>query len=428
MCSETTVICIGLTPVPRRRSIAPHRPRTRKPRLAHPPSAAPDDSDALFAQASALVPALAAREAAATAARDVPPETIEDYHRAGLLRVLQPRRFGGQQASFGLFSRIVETLAEGCASSAWVYAVLGEHQWIIGCMPERAQIDVWGDDPRAVASSSLAPRETARRTDGGWRLSGRFPFSSGSSHAQWAIIGARCPDAAEALATRYLLVPMREIEIIDDWHVLGLRATGSRTLHLRDVFVPAHRSVALRDLYDGTTPGALVHPDYDVLRAPRGFLVPFSLAPVGFTLGRRALALTAVALRTRLSRGLRPVAGSEVVQSQLGEAAAAIEVATLVLHARRDASMALLHGGRPITEADILRNRRDITYALHEVRRGVDRLVEINGARTVYDSDALQMLVRDIQTISTHYTVSRHAAMVPYGRLLLGLPPDTGEA
>jgi 3-hydroxy-9,10-secoandrosta-1,3,5(10)-triene-9,17-dione monooxygenase len=397
----------------------------RKPRLARTHSTAPGEAEALFDQASALVPALIARAAAATAARDIPRETIDDYHRAGILRVLQPRRFGGHQGSFGLFSRIVETLAEGCASSAWVYAVLGEHQWIIGCMPEQAQIDVWGDDPCAVASSSLAPRETARRTTGGWRLSGRFPFSSGNSHAQWAIIGASCPDAADTLATRYLLVPMREIEIIDDWHVLGLRATGSRTLSLHDVFVPAHRTVALRDLYDGTTPGARV---YDLLRAPRGFLVPFSLAPVGFSPGRRALALTAEGLRTRLSRGVRRMADSEVVQLQLGEAGAAIEVATLVLHARREESMTILRSGRAITDADILRNRRDITFALHELRRGVDRLVEISGARTVYDTDPLQMLVRDIHTITTHYTVSRHAAMVPYGRMLLGLAPEAGEA
>jgi alkylation response protein AidB-like acyl-CoA dehydrogenase len=389
---------------------------------------APGETEALFEQASALVPALAAREAAATATRDIPRETIEDYHRAGILRVLQPRRFGGHQAPFDLFSRIVEKLAEGCASSAWVYAVLGEHQWIIACMPEQAQIDVWGDDPRAVACSSLAPRATAQRATGGWRLSGQFPFSSGSSHAQWAIIGARCPDAAEHVATRYLLVPTREIEIIDDWHVLGLRATGSRTLLLRDVFVPEHRTVALRDLYDGSTPGARVHPDYDLLRAPRGFLVPFSLAPVGFSPGRRALAVTAEALRTRLSRGVRRMADSEVVQLQLGEAGAAIEVATLVLHARREESMAILRSGRAILDDDILRNRRDITFALHEVRRGVDRLVEITGARAVYDSDPLQMLARDLQAIMTHYTVNRQAAMVPYGRLLLGLAPEAGEA
>ena len=77
-------------------------------------------------------------EAAANAGRSVPNETVADFRRLGILRVMQPRRFGGHQASFDIFSRIVETLAEGCAASAWVYAVLAEHQWIIACMPDQA--------------------------------------------------------------------------------------------------------------------------------------------------------------------------------------------------------------------------------------------------------------------------------------------------
>ncbi|HEX4366113.1 MAG TPA: acyl-CoA dehydrogenase family protein, partial [Rhodopila sp.] len=107
----------------------------------------------LLALATDLVPTLTARESAAGAARSVPTETIADFHRLGILRVMQPNRFGGHQASFDLFSRIVETLAQGCAASAWVYAVLAEHQWIIACMPDQAQIDVWGDNPHAVAAS-----------------------------------------------------------------------------------------------------------------------------------------------------------------------------------------------------------------------------------------------------------------------------------
>src|SRR5262249_61989600 len=119
----------------------------------------------------ALITRPAERAPAAAAARNVPPETIAEYHEAGILKILQPRRFGGLQGRFSLFSRIVEELTHGCASSAWVYAVLGEHQWIIASYPEQAQIDVWGDDPEAVASSSLAPREAARHVPGGWRLS-----------------------------------------------------------------------------------------------------------------------------------------------------------------------------------------------------------------------------------------------------------------
>ena len=327
-----------------------------------------------------------------------------------------------------MFSQIVETLAGGCAASAWVYAVLGEHQWIIACMPEQAQVDVWGDHPEALASSSLAPREIARRVSGGWRLSGRFPFSSGCRHAQWAIIGARAEDAAGNKPTRYLLVPMAEIEIVDDWQVLGLRGTGSCSLQLTDVLIPDHRSVLLQDLNDGNTPGSFTLPEYSLLRAPRGYLVPFSLPPVMFTLARRALALVSASLRTRISRGVKQVATSEVVQMQLGEAAACIETAVLIMHARRTQSIAMVESGAPITAEDIARNRRDVTFAAEQLRRGMETLLEVSGARSVYDTDPLQALIRDVMTIGTHIVVSRQGAMVPYGRILLGLPPPHGEA
>lgn len=385
-------------------------------------------SDTLIDQARALVPVLRDRAARADAERSIPPATVQDYHRAGFLRVLQPARFGGHQASFDTFSRIVETLAEGCGASAWVYAVLGEHQWIIGCLPERGQADVWGDTPLAVASSSLAPREAAAPTTGGWRLNGSFPFSSGCLHAQWAIIGARAEDAAGNKPTRYMLVPMSEIEIVDDWHVLGLRGTASRTLVIRDAFVPEHRTVLLKDLMDGTTPGSAVHPDYGLLRAPRGFLVPFSLPPVAFSLARRALAHVPQALRARLSRGVRDLGHSEVVQMALAEASAAIDLATLVMRTRRQDSIAALDSGRPITAEDVMRNRRDIAWATEQLRAGVQKLADVLGSRVVYDRDPLQPLLRDVLTIATHSVVHPQMAMVPYGRMLLGLPPTAGEA
>ncbi len=378
--------------------------------------------------ARALVPLLAERARATEAARRVPRETVAEYHRTGILRALQPRRFGGAQARFDVFSNIVEILAEGCSSSAWVYAVLGEHQWIVACMPERAQDDVWGDNPEAVASSSLAPRNMGIPVDDGWRISGQFPFSSGCDHAQWAILGVRAEDAAGNRSTRYMLVPMSEIEILDDWHVLGLRGTGSKTLVLKDVFVPAHRTVLLKDLLEGTTPGATVHSDYPLLRAPRGFLVPFSLPTVMFSLARRALAMVPASLRSRLSRGTRDLGESEVVQMQLAEAGAEIDMACLIMHARRDESMTLLDSGRPVTVEDGMRNRRDVAFAAELIRKGVERLVELSGSRVVHDGDPLQPILRDVQTIATHGVVLRHINYVPYGRAMLGLPPAVGEA
>ncbi|MGA7863858.1 MAG: acyl-CoA dehydrogenase family protein [Stellaceae bacterium] len=382
-------------------------------------STLPDDERAMLDRARALVPRLAGRAPAAAAARRLPVETIAEYHAAGVLRILQPKRFGGIQGRFSLFSRIVEELTYGCASSAWVYAVLAEHQWIIAQYPEKAQIDVWGDDPEAVASSSLAPRAAAKRVAGGWRLSGRFPFSSGCDYAQWAILGAFLGEMGDPRHIAYLLAPLAEVEIVDDWQVLGLAGTGSKSLALHDVFIPEHRCVMVSDLFAGTPPGALVHPDYPVLRAPRGFLVSYSLPPVAIALGRRALDIACAALAGRVSRGVTKLAESEVVQMAIGEAAAAIDVATMLLHTGRESSTAAVSSGRKITEAEALRARRDMVYAQHQVSWALDRLCEMNGARWVYDSDQLGAIRRDVMTILTHHAASRQAAMAPYGRMLL---------
>ena len=328
------------------------------------------------------------------------------------------------QGRFSLFSRIVEELTYGCASSAWVYAVLAEHQWIIAQYPEETQIDVWGDDPEAVASSSLAPRAAAKRVAGGWRLSGRYPFSSGCDYAQWAILGAFLGELGDPRHIAYLLAPLAEIEIVDDWQVLGLAGTGSKSLVLHDIFIPEHRCVMVSDLFAGTPPGALVHPEYPVLRAPRGFLVSYSLPPVAIALGRRALDIACTTLAGRVSRGVTKLAESEVVQMAIGEAAAAIDVATMLLHTGRESSTAAVSSGRRITEAEALRARRDMVYAQHQVGWAVDRLCELNGARWVYDSDELGAIRRDVMTILTHHAASRQAAMAPYGRMLLAHDAD----
>ena len=387
-------------------------------------STLPEEERALLGRARALIPSLAERAPAAAAARRLPPETIAEYRDAGILRILQPKCFGGMQGRFSLFSRIVEELTYGCASSAWVYAVLAEHQWIIAQYPEETQIDVWGDDPEAVASSSLAPRAAAKRVAGGWRLSGSFPFSSGCDYAQWAILGAFLGELGDPRHIAYLLAPLAEIEIVDDWQVLGLAGTGSKSLVLHDIFIPEHRCVMVSDLFAGTPPGALVHPEYPVLRAPRGFLVSYSLPPVAIALGRRALDIACTTLAGRVSRGVTKLAESEVVQMAIGEAAAAIDVATMLLHTGRESSTAAVSSGRRITEAEALRARRDMVYAQHQVGWAVDRLCELNGARWVYDSDQLGAIRRDVMTILTHHAASRQAAMAPYGRMLLAHDAD----
>lgn len=367
--------------------------------------AAPD----YVARARALVPVLAEREAAAAADRNVPAATVADLGSAGLLKLLRPRAFGGDQDTLGAFLESVEILAEGCASTGWVYGVLAELNWVLACLPERGQLDVWESNPESLAVATTIPNNSAVRTDGGWRYSGRHPFGSGCRHAQWAIVGAQCDDGVP----RYLAVPMTDIEIVDDWHVLGMRATGSFSLVLRDVFVPEHRTMTIADTVAGTPPGRLVHPDYALLRAPRYYVIPFVLPAAAFALARRALALVTASLRARGQL-------SEARMLRLGEAAALIEGGHLIFTTRRAATVAAVEAGAPIAEAEILRNRRDVVLAFQTVVRGVDQLAALAGARAVYDGDPLQAVRRDLATIATHIMVSEEAGMLPYGRFLMG--------
>ena len=381
------------------------------------------DDETLIGRARDLVPVLAERHAEALATREIPLSTMDDFRRSGLLRLLQPRRFGGLQGTVPAFSRVAEELAYGCASSAWVYTVFGEHAWIIASMPEQAQVDVWGDDPDAVASSSLAPRAVAKKVDGGYLLSGKYPFSSGCGHAQWAIVGAFCeqPGAGQ----RYMLVPMADVGILDDWEVIGLRATGSKTLLLTDVFIPEHRTALVQDLLDGTPPGLAAHPDFSLLQAPRYYLCVYSQVAVAVTLGRRAVEFVAGALRDRHTSSAGKVAQSELVQLKFAQSAAEVDAAALIFRTGREEGTAAIAAGLPISAEDIAKRRRDTAFVYQLVRSAVERLCEVSGTSWVYDSNPLQEMLRDLLTISTHGVVNPQMAMVPYGRARLsGAPSD----
>jgi 3-hydroxy-9,10-secoandrosta-1,3,5(10)-triene-9,17-dione monooxygenase len=162
-----------------------------------------------------------------------------------------------------------------------------------------------------------------------------------------------------------------------------------------------------------------VHADYPVVRAPRGFLVSYSLPPVAIALGRRALDTVCRDLATRVSRGVTKMAGSEVVQMTIGEAAAAIDTATLLLRYGRRATTDAVSSGRQITAPEALQARRDMVYAQHQIGWALERLCELSGARWVYDTDKLQEIRRDVMTILTHHAASRAAAYAPYGHMLL---------
>ncbi len=213
----------------------------------------------LLSLARELVPTLRERAAKAEKLRCIPPESIDDLRNAGLFRTLQPAVLGGFELPLDEAVLITATVAEGCGSTGWVQGVYSDHCATLGMFDGQAQKDVWGESADSLISSGYMPTGKAVRVDGGYRLSGRWPFSSGCDYADWALVRSFVPatPATDSPELYMFLVPRTDYTIIDTWFVMGMSGTGSKDFQLNDdVFVPEHRAIRNKDLADGTGPGS----------------------------------------------------------------------------------------------------------------------------------------------------------------------------
>jgi 3-hydroxy-9,10-secoandrosta-1,3,5(10)-triene-9,17-dione monooxygenase len=287
----------------------------------------------LIARARALIPVLAERAAKAEAERCLPDATVADMQAAGLFRVLQPKRWGGYELDMATYFEVQLALAQGDMSTAWVYGVVGVHPWLMGLIDDRAAQDVWGEDDTTLVSSSLMPAGTVTREGGGFRLSGRWKFLSGCRHCGWAFLGVNAAHDPAAPADRcVLLVPRSDYQIVDTWHVAGLKATGSHDIEVTDAFVPRHRLLQFIDTFRGEGPGRAVNTS-PLYRLPFGqiFVRGVSTAALGALQGMLDAFLAYGA--ARVGRGGR-TAHDPVAQLACAEAAAAIDEMKTIL--RRD--------------------------------------------------------------------------------------------
>lgn len=215
-------------------------------------------AEELIARARAMIPTLKSRAARCVADRDVPAESFREFHEAGFFRILQPKRWGGYEMHPNVFFEVQKALAEGCMSTGWTFGVVGCHPYEMALFHDQAQQDVWGEDTTTLTSSSYQPVGKVTHVDGGFRLSGRWGFSTGSVHCQWVILGAIVPPKNEGDAPdmRAFLLPRSDYTIDRDaWHVFGLQGTGSHDIIVDDVFVPEYRTHRAVDGFLCKNPG-----------------------------------------------------------------------------------------------------------------------------------------------------------------------------
>lgn len=390
-------------------------------------------ADDLVARACTMLPALRAREDAAEADRRVPAETIATMRDAGLFRAFQPARYGGNELDLDLLLRIGAGLAEGCGSSAWVGNLAMVHQWMIAGFPEQAQDDIWGDTPTgnadAIALGTYAAAAEAVAVDGGFRLTGKWPFASGCDHGDWALLGARfaVPDSDKP-EPGLVLVPRADYAIVDDWHAVGLAATGSKTITCDDLFVPGHRHVLFPDLAAGRGPGRAVNtgPIYAV---PLLSVLPVTIAAPALGILRAAIDDFTDRTRVRETRGAvagggHSMAGFANVQSKLAEATVALDAATLLLERDLAETLKIAKAGSDFSVELRLRNRLSHGYVVKLATDAINGLYAVSGGAELYRTERLQRAWRDINAIAHHIGLNWDAISTMYGQHRLGLEPQ----
>jgi len=378
----------------------------------------------LLARARELVPTFRKRAAEAEKLRCIPEESIADLRKAGLFRTMQPAVLGGHELPLDDAVLITATVAEGCGSTGWIQGIFSDHCATLGMFDGQAQKDVWGASPDSLISSGFMPAGKAAPVDGGYRLNGRWPFSSGCDHADWVLVRSFVPAAADAQPPELcmFLVPRTDYTIIDTWHVMGMSATGSKDFQLKgEVFVPEHRALRDKELMNGTGPGSEFNGGA-LYRLPRHATVPFSLAAPMIGIAERALQTFIQGMRERPS-GDRRAAQEGAIHLRVARSAAEIDAArTLMLRDCREA-MEIVQRGEHLSIEQRARNRRDIAYVAYQCTRALDRLFAAAGAGSIFLDSEAQRLLRDIHAAGQHMALSWDVAASAYGRVMFGLPP-----
>ena len=378
----------------------------------------------LLARATALVETVRERTDEAEQDRRLPAETMQAMRAAGLHRILQPARHGGVEAHFSGMVDIVETISLGCSAAGWCLTQYCSHNCLLGYWPGEGQDDIWGATPDAMVAGSLIPScGKARKVDGGWRLSGRWPFASGIYGADWYIAAAFTENGAGAPVAQMHAVPRPDYDILDTWHTAGLRGTGSADIAIEDCFVPAHRALPIDATKGGgNAPGCAVN-DAALYRLPAFAMFSINQSAVALGLAQTTYDGFVERTRTRIARmSGKSVADYSTAQVKVAEAHTAIETARLLLHDCCDAGMAVAEQGAIAPMELKTELRAKATMAGKLSAEAVDLLFHLSGGAGLYDSNPISRAMRDMNCIRGHITQNWDVNASNHGRVLLGLP------
>jgi len=378
--------------------------------------------DEAMRRARELIPFLREQAPACEAARKLTPAVMEALHRQGLVRYLQPKAWGGMELPFVSYFDIPELLSRGDISVGWTVDNLASHHRNLACFEPKAQEEVWGSNPDAGIASGIAyPQGKGVPADGGIALSGEWNFSSGTDHSDWSLLACIVRDGDRIVDYLFCLLHRSQYEVVDDWHTLGMRATSSKTVRCKDVFVPAYRAVSMHVAREGHSwPGLKtnLNPHY---RIPISALGGHGIGACLIGNARAALetAIDLVKSRSTNYTGAR-MRDFQTVQLRIGAAGAKIDAAYLLMRNDCLEVQRLYEEGGSADIEMRLRYKRNAAMGVKLCVEAVDSLHEMAGANGIYDHHPLQRMFRDMRAAAGHFSFSVDAQLPPWGLVALG--------
>lgn len=376
----------------------------------------------LITAANQLAPLVAARSDEIEAARRLPADLAQDMARADLFRMFVPEAYGGLELHPAVFLEVVEAISRADGSTGWCLMIGSATGMIAAWLPEPAARTIF--EPRELILGGVAgPIGRAERVDGGFRVTGRWPWASGSQNCHWLVGGTLVTEGGKPRLTpegkpelRLMTMPARDVVLHDTWHASGLCGTGSGDMEVKELFVPTDYTFSLISERPRLTRPLYAFPTFGLLGV--------GLPAVTLGIARRAIdELSALAQQKLLMPSRKPLATRAAIQTAVAEAEALLRSARALLFTTvNEAFTAGTQGEVSLrTRAEL---RLALTYAVRTSARVVDLMYEAAGGTAVFRTSPLQRCFRDVHTATQHAMVAP-ATLETIGSVLLDVETDT---
>lgn len=372
-----------------------------------------------------ILPQIAANADKTEQLRRVPDENIALLKGIGLHKAFLPKPYGGYEVSLPEFSDCISALAGACGGTAWAFSLLCTHNHQLAMFSKQLQDEIWGDNPNATASSSIAPFSTIEEVEGGIRISGEMGWSSGCDHADWAIVGCNRFNAAGEKIYSFAVLPRSDYDIVDNWYAMAMKGSGSKQLRLQNVFVPEHRIQAAKDMMEGRSAGFGLYPESKVFYTPYRPYFASGFAAIALGIAERML----VAFKEKTQNRVRAYTGVNVgtatpalmrLAESTHQVAAARAFLEKTLQDHKDHAERQEYPSR----TTLTHWRTNQAYAVKMCVAAVDRLFSASGASVWMEGNEIQRLFRDVHITGAHAYTDYDVCAQILGRELMGLEPD----